>query len=40
MGATEVHNVRFETSNIRSAMGKTKQVSVEVLAYGTAIVRQ
>ena len=40
-GATEVHNVRLETSNIRSATSKKKAaISVEMLAFGTAIVRQ
>jgi uncharacterized protein YbjQ (UPF0145 family) len=39
-GANEVWNVRYETSNIRSAGGKQNLgVSVEVLAFGTAIVR-
>ena len=40
-GATEVHNVRLETSNIRSATPKKKAaISVEMLAFGTAIVRR
>ncbi len=40
-GATEVHNVRLETSNIRSATSKKKAaISVEMLAFGTAIVRR
>ncbi len=40
-GATEVHNVRLETSNIRSATTKKKAgISVEMLAFGTAIVRR
>lgn len=39
-GATEVHNVRLETSNIRSATSGSKgAISVEMLAFGTAIVR-
>ncbi len=40
-GATEVHNVRLETSNIRSATSKKKAaISVEMLAFGTAVVRR
>ena len=39
MGATEVWNVRLETSNIRSATARNQAVSVEVFAFGTAIVR-
>ncbi len=40
-GATEVHNVRLETSNIRSATSGSKgAISVEMLAFGTAIVRR
>jgi uncharacterized protein YbjQ (UPF0145 family) len=39
MGASEVWNVRLETSNIRSAGGRSKAVSVEVLAFGTAVKR-
>jgi len=40
-GATEVHNVRLETSNIRSATTKKKAaISVEILAFGTAVVRR
>ncbi len=40
-GATEVHNVRLETSNIRSATSQNKAaISVEMLAFGTAIVRR
>lgn len=40
-GATEVHNVRLETSNIRSATSRKKAaISVEMLAFGTAIVRR
>ncbi len=40
-GATEVHNVRLETSNIRSATSQKKAaISVEMLAFGTAIVRR
>lgn len=40
MGATEVHNVRLETSNIRSAGGRSKAISVEMLVFGTAIIRR
>ncbi len=40
-GATEVCNVRLETSNIRSATSKKKAaISVEMLAFGTAVVRR
>ncbi len=40
-GATEVHNVRLETSNIRSATSRNKAaISVEMLAFGTAVVRR
>ena len=38
-GASEVWNVRYETSNIRSAGGRAKAVSVEAFAFGTAVVR-
>jgi uncharacterized protein YbjQ (UPF0145 family) len=38
-GATEVHNVRYETSNIRSSGRNSAAVSVEVFAFGTAVVR-
>jgi uncharacterized protein YbjQ (UPF0145 family) len=41
-GATEVWNVRYETSNIRSATSgnrKAQSPSVEVLAFGTAVKR-
>jgi uncharacterized protein YbjQ (UPF0145 family) len=40
MGATEVHNIRFETSNVLSAGGRSKSISAEMFAYGTAIVRR
>ncbi len=39
LGATEIWNVRYETSNIRSAGRRSPGVSVEVFAFGTAIVR-
>jgi uncharacterized protein YbjQ (UPF0145 family) len=39
-GATEVWNVRYETSNIRSAGRRQAAVSVEAFAFGTAIVRK
>jgi uncharacterized protein YbjQ (UPF0145 family) len=39
IGATEVWNVRYGTSNIMSAGRHSPGVSVEVFAYGTAIVR-
>ena len=38
-GATEVYNVRYETSNIRSGGRRSPAVSVEVFAFGTAVVR-
>jgi uncharacterized protein YbjQ (UPF0145 family) len=38
-GATEVYNVRFETSNIRSAGRRGASASVEVFAFGTAVIR-
>lgn len=40
LGATEVWNVRYETSNIRSSSRRSPGVSVEVFAFGTAIVRR
>ena len=40
IGATEVWNIRYETSNIRSASRQNPAVSVEVFAFGTAIVRR
>ncbi len=39
LGATEVWNVRLETSNVLSATSNNKAASVEVFAFGTAIVR-
>lgn len=39
IGATEVWNVRFETSNIASASNKNPAVSVEIFAFGTAVRR-
>ena len=40
LGATEVWNVRYESSNILSAGRRSPAVSVEVFAYGTAVVRR
>lgn len=41
LGAHEVWNVRFETSNILGGSGsRNAAVSVEVLAYGTAVIRR
>lgn len=40
VGATAVVNVRFETSMIDSGNRQTTSTSIEVLCYGTAIVRQ
>ena len=40
IGATEVWNVRYETSNIRSSGRRNAAVSVEVFAFGTAVVRE
>ncbi len=39
VGATEVWNIRIDTSNILSATSNNKTASVEVFAFGTAIVR-
>lgn len=36
-GATQIVNVRFETSNIGGQSSKNKNAMVEVMAYGTAI---
>ncbi|UCD29504.1 MAG: heavy metal-binding domain-containing protein [Planctomycetota bacterium] len=41
IGASEVWNVRLETSNIRSGSGRRNPgVSVEAFAFGTAVVRK
>ena len=40
LGAAEVHNVRLETSNIVSRGGRSKSISAEMFAYGTAIIRR
>jgi uncharacterized protein YbjQ (UPF0145 family) len=39
MGASEVWNIRYQTSNISSSSRRNPAVSVEIFAYGTAIVR-
>ena len=39
MGAREVWNIRLETSNICSSSRQKGMVSVEVFAFGTAVVR-
>jgi uncharacterized protein YbjQ (UPF0145 family) len=39
-GATEVWNVRYETSNIRGADKFKAAVSVDLFAYGTAVLRK
>jgi uncharacterized protein YbjQ (UPF0145 family) len=39
LGATEIHNVRYETSNVMGATSRNPAASVEVYAYGTAIIR-
>ena len=39
MGATEIWNVRFATCNISEVSGKRGAMSVEVYAYGTAVLR-
>lgn len=36
-GATQIVNVRFETSSIGGQSSKSKNAMVEVMAYGTAI---
>jgi uncharacterized protein YbjQ (UPF0145 family) len=38
-GATEVWNIRFETSNISQMNGKRGAAQVEIIAYGTAVKR-
>ena len=38
-GAAEVWNVRYETSNIQGGARRSPAVSVEVVAYATAVVR-
>ena len=40
LGATEVWNVRYETSNIRSSSSRNPAVSVEIFAFGTAVARR
>lgn len=40
LGATEVWNIRFETSNINSSGPRNPAVSVEVFVFGTAVIRQ
>jgi uncharacterized protein YbjQ (UPF0145 family) len=40
LGATEIWNVRYETSNIRGVTGRNPAISVEVFAFGTAVVRR
>lgn len=40
LGATEIWNVRFETSNINSSGPRNPAVSVEIFVFGTAVVRQ
>ncbi|MAX27013.1 MAG: hypothetical protein CMJ19_21165 [Phycisphaeraceae bacterium] len=39
LGATEVWNVRFETSNISMATGRSGMAQVEIVAFGTAVRR-
>lgn len=39
-GATEVWNIRFETSNISQMKGKRGAAQVEIIAYGTAVRRR
>jgi uncharacterized protein YbjQ (UPF0145 family) len=38
LGATMIFNVRFETSSVFKGGGKNSVGSIEVLAYGTAII--
>lgn len=40
IGATEVWNVRFAFSNINQMRGNRGSMQVEMLAYGTAVVRR
>lgn len=39
-GATEVWNIRFETSNISQMAGRQGAAQVELVAYGTAVRRK
>ncbi|MEM7710231.1 MAG: heavy metal-binding domain-containing protein [Pseudomonadota bacterium] len=39
-GATEIWNIRFETSNISQMKGKRGAAQVEIIAYGTAVRRR
>jgi len=39
MGATEVWNVRYQFCSISQMSGKRGAMSVEIVAYGTAVVR-
>ena len=39
-GATEIWNIRLETSNINQMAGKQGAAQVELLAYGTAVRRK
>lgn len=39
-GATEVWNIRMETSNISQMAGKKGSAQVELIAYGTAVRRR
>ena len=39
LGAAEVHNVRFEFCSISQMRGKKGAMQVEVVAWGTAIIR-
>ncbi len=40
LGAREVYNVRFASSNIAQMFGNKGAIAVEIYAYGTAIVRK
>jgi len=39
-GATEIWNIRLETSNISQMSGKKGSAQVELIAYGTAVTRR
>jgi len=40
MGATEVWNLRYQFCNVQQMSGNKGAISVEIYAYGTAIVRE
>ncbi|MCA9254840.1 MAG: heavy metal-binding domain-containing protein [Phycisphaerales bacterium] len=40
MGATEVWNLRYQFCNVQQMSGNKGAISVEIYAYGTAVVRE